>query len=67
MSLLPSEIHRLVLGFLRDDAKCPGAAQKFLEESGSLAEVAEMQRRKRPVKLTVSGKKLSDFLEEDAE
>jgi len=67
MALLPSEVHRLVLGFLRDDAQCPDTAKKFLEESTPLAEVGLLLARKRPVSLKVSGKSLNDILDDHAE
>ncbi len=66
---LPSEVHRLVLGFLQNEAKCPGAVDKFLTESSSLAEVAALRRRRNGAalfksSLKVAGKSLVDVLEE---
>ena len=64
MSLLESEIHRLILGYLMEDAECPRTADLFLEESGCLAEVKRaMKRNRHKSLLSVGGNKLSDFLD----
>lgn len=63
MAFLPSEIHRLVLGFLTDQA-CSNAANQFLAESHRLDEVAELLRRGRNVSLRVAGRSLLDILDD---
>ncbi len=68
---LPSELHRLVLGFLQLEAGCPDAASRFVEESPALAEVAHMRRRGNGQfpdnAFKVAGKSLVDMLDEKEE
>ena len=67
-SLLESEIHRLILGYLKDEAKCPQTAESFLNESKLLGEVKKaMSRKNRGRSLNVGGQKLLDFLENNDE
>ncbi len=75
-NLLPSEMHRLVLGYLLEQGACPDTADRFLRESRSLAEVAAARdrmaaqgetpssRRRFRNHLIVAGKSLVDMLEE---
>ncbi len=68
-SFLPSELHRLVLGFLETEARCPSAAGAFLEESPALAEVAALKRGRNGqavfrAALRVAGRSLVDVLDE---
>ena len=61
--LLPSETSRLVLGHLRETG-CVETAQKYIQENGSLSEVAAAEARGRSPRLTVEGKNLEDFIED---
>lgn len=62
--LLPSEISRLVLGHLRQ-SNCPETAARYVQENESLREVAFAESRGRAPRLTVDGKSLENFIDED--
>ncbi|KAG7213866.1 hypothetical protein KM043_003074 [Ampulex compressa] len=61
-ALLPSEIARLVLGYLKDQ-KCPEAAKVFLETSPHLHECRTVISNGRRFSTRVSGMSLIDILE----
>ncbi|XP_014270819.1 serine-rich adhesin for platelets [Halyomorpha halys] len=60
-SLLPSEIARLVYGYLIEE-NCEGAAQLLLETSSSLKECLTLQKKGRKFNTTVLGLSLVDIL-----
>ncbi|CAH1398851.1 unnamed protein product [Nezara viridula] len=60
-SLVPSEIARLVYGYLIEE-NCEAAAQLFLETSSSLKECLTLQKKGRKFNTTVLGLSLVDIL-----
>ncbi|KAF0297134.1 hypothetical protein FJT64_005423 [Amphibalanus amphitrite] len=63
MDLMPSEVARLVLGYLKE-AGCETAWRSFLNESADLAEVRSLQARGRAVPCGVQGLSLLQTLEQ---
>ncbi|XP_049835868.1 uncharacterized protein LOC126281191 isoform X2 [Schistocerca gregaria] len=61
-TLLPSEVARLVLGYLQDN--CEDAARIFLEQSSHLAECLELAKQGRKYTTKVMGNSLIDLLQE---
>ncbi|XP_069957717.1 uncharacterized protein [Cherax quadricarinatus] len=60
-SLLPSEVARLVLGFLEEN-KCQKASECLLKELPMLEECAQLRRRGRKANLRIGNKSLEDML-----
>ncbi|KAE8745742.1 hypothetical protein FOCC_FOCC007538, partial [Frankliniella occidentalis] len=62
-ALLPSEIARLVLGYLEEE-KCGDAAKCFLNSSPHLGEIRALSQRGKKYPTKVNGLSLKDVLEE---
>jgi len=71
MFFLESELHRLVLGFLFEEAKCTSAANHLLAESAALREVAQVKRTRTEAAfaatLKVAGKSLVEHMNQHEE